>query len=467
MPFLNKLKKWARERPDSPAVIIGSVGVSWSELEAAAEAAVPENSLTVLAGNNTLDFVVRFSAAVAGERQCVVLDPTWPSDVTAEIIQRLPSPGSAGAYDLADGDPESRFLISLTSGTTAFPKAVSRSRRSWQHSFEASRGFFGPRAEDITLAPGSLSAGLNLFALAECLYSGSIFQALDSFDVGKAHAAIAYDGVTRLIVVPSMLRLLSEWGMIGGIDASGIRTIICAGSKLDARTLQATRRWAPHADIFEYYGAAELSFVSAKLLVPGHPQHGTAIGRPLPGVLVRICADDGTQLPDGEVGNITVRSDMTSDGYLWGGDGTGVMSAGRWSTVGDDGFLTDGELHLLGRRSDVINSSGMKVYPHEVELALASVPGVDAAVVTGMPEGGYNQRIVAGIVASAGGMNGTVLETAIETLLIPGKLPRQYFLLNELPITDRGKISRRIFAEWIHGQDARARPLTSILSCAH
>ncbi|WP_320536078.1 hypothetical protein [Pseudarthrobacter sp. IC2-21] len=184
---MNKLRKWALECPDSPAVAIWSTGSSWSELEAAAEAIVPENSLTVLERNNAIVFVVRFCAAVAGERQCVVLDPTWPRDVIAEIIHRLSSIGPAEAIDLVDGDPESRFLISLTSGTTSFQKAVSRSRGSWQHSFGASQGFFGPLSEDITLAPGSLAAGLNLFALAECLYSGSVFRALDSFDVGKAH----------------------------------------------------------------------------------------------------------------------------------------------------------------------------------------------------------------------------------------------------------------------------------------
>ena len=60
---------------------------------------------------------------------------------------------------------------------------------------------------------------------------------------------ITHDGVTRLVLVPTMLRLLSERGLAGGVDAAGVRTIICAGSKLDARTLEAARRWAPNATI--------------------------------------------------------------------------------------------------------------------------------------------------------------------------------------------------------------------------
>ena len=94
-----------------------------------------------------------------------------------------------------------------------------------------------------------------------------------------------------------MLRLLSERGLSGGVDASGIRSIICAGSKLDARTLEAARRWAPNATIFEYYGASELSFVSGAGLPPGQPpeQRGTGIGKPFPGVEIRILDDDGVR----------------------------------------------------------------------------------------------------------------------------------------------------------------------------
>ena len=183
-----------------------------------------------------------------------------------------------------------------------------------------------------------------------------------------------------------MLRLLSERGLAGGVDASGIRSIICAGSKLDARTLEAARRWAPNATIFEYYGASELSFVSGAGLRPGEPVEpgGTGIGKPFPGVEIRILDDDGAELPDGSDGNICVRSGMVSNGYLWGDDGQALRCFDGWYTVGDQGYLADGTLHMLGRRSDMIITAGTNVYPHEVEMALASVPGVAAAVAAGM-----------------------------------------------------------------------------------
>ncbi|MDP9996545.1 class I adenylate-forming enzyme family protein [Pseudarthrobacter sulfonivorans] len=465
MPFLDKIQRWADERPHDTAVVVAGRRVRWAELREAATAAVPAApAVTVLAEANSVDFAVRFAAAVAGERQCAVLDPSWPEALRQEIRARLDSaaqPGAVSSHDaLADGSPESTFLVGLTSGTTSVPKAFTRSRQSWRKSFDASIEFFGLRQDDVTLAPGPLAASLNLYALAECLYAGAEFQTLESFDVGDVHAAITHDGVTRLVLVPTMLRLLSERGLTGGVDATGVRTIICAGSKLDARTLEAARRWAPHATIFEYYGASELSFVSGAGLPAGElDAGGTGIGRAFPGVDVRILDDDGTGLPDGDIGNICVRSGMVSNGYLWGDDGEALRSFDGWYTVGDQGYLADGELHILGRRADMILTAGKNVYPHEVELALASVPGVAAAVAAGMPDDIRGQRVVAGVVPAHGGISATQLKAGLENILARDKRPVQYFSLTELPTSNRGKVSRNILLEWIGSHDLRVRQL--------
>jgi len=422
---------------------------------------VPETkSVTTLCEANSIDFAVKFAAAVAGGRQCAVLDPAWSAHLQEDIVRRVQSsaePAAVATDDpLADGPPGSTFLIGLTSGTTSVPKAFTRSRRSWQESFGASIEFFGLRQDDVTLAPGPLAASLNLYALAECLYAGSEFQTLEHFDVGDVHAAITHDRVTRLVLVPTMLRMLSERGLTGCVDASGIRTIICAGSKLDARTLEAARRWAPNATIYEYYGASELSFVSGAGLSANQPPAvgSTCIGRPFPGAEVRILDDAGQPVPDGGYGNICVRSGMVSNGYLWGDDGA-------WHTVGDQGYLAPDGLHILGRRADMILTSGRNVYPHEVELALCAVPGVSAAIAAGMPDDLRGQKVVAGVVPSHGGITATQLRAGLEDILARDKRPLQYFVLAGLPVTDRGKVSRNLLLEWIAQRDPRVKSLGS------
>ncbi|ABK03489.1 AMP-dependent synthetase and ligase [Arthrobacter sp. FB24] len=467
MPFLNRLQRWADDRPDDTAVVVAGRHLSWAALRDAAAARAAEiGPVTVLAEPNSVDFAVSYAAAVAGDRQCAVLDPTWPAQLKADIAARLHTGAAAvsgrpASDELRDGTPESPFLIGLTSGTTSVPKAFTRSRRSWQLSFDASIEFFGLTPQDKTLAPGPLAASLNLYALSECLYAGSEFHTLETFDVGDVHAAITHDGITRLVLVPTMLRLLSERGLAGCVDASGVTSIICAGSKLDARTLEAARRWAPRATIFEYYGASELSFVSGAGLRSGAPLDagGTGIGKPFPGVEVRILDDDGALLPDGTDGNICVRSGMVSNGYLWGDDGQALRCFDGWFTVGDQGYLLDGELHILGRRADMIITSGKNVYPHEVELALASVPGVAAAVASGMADDVRGQRVVAGVVPSHGGITAVQLKAGLDDVLPRDKRPLQYFALTELPVTDRGKVSRQLLLDWIERGDTRVRRL--------
>lgn len=462
MPFLNRIQMWAEFRPNDIAIAVGGRGFSWSELRGAAEELLPSTpEMYVLSEPNTPEFAALYCAGIAGGRQIAVLDPTWTPQARDEITRRLPSPSWGAGTALEDGDPDSTFLIGFTAGTTSTPKAFTRSRRSWQTSLDASIDFFGLRPDDKTFAPGPLSASLNLYALSECLYAGTAFHTLRSFNVGDAHAVITHDGITRLVLVPTMLRLLSERGLMGSVDASGIRTIICAGSKLDARTLEAARRWAPNATIFEYYGAAELGFVSGRGLPAGAPLDaaGTAIGRPFPGVEVEILDDRGRRLPESTPGNISVKSPWVCQGYFWGDDGKALRCLDGRFTVGDQGYLQNGELHILGRSSDMINTAGKNVYPHEVELALSSIPGVETAVAVGMPDDLRGQRVVAGVVPSCGGLTATTLRSALEALLSKDKTPLHYYLVNEIPLTDRGKVDRKMFLQWINNNDARLSQL--------
>ena len=461
MPFLNRINTWAELHPDNTAVAVDGRGFTWAELRGAAAELLPSTTATyILDEPNSVEFAALYCAAVSSGRQVVVLDPVWPPQMRDEILRRLPAPMGAEETRLEDGDPESTFLIGFTSGTTALPKPFTRSRSSWQASFAASIEFFDLRQEDKTLAPGPLSASLNLYALSECLYAGSEFHTLRKFDVGKAHEIIVHHGITRLVMVPAMLRLLSERGLMASVDGSAITTIICAGSKLDARTLDAARRWAPNATIFEYYGAAELGFVSGRGFSAGRgiDPAGTAIGLPFPGVQVRVLDDKGDTLPDQTPGNISIRSPFVCQGYLWGDDGT-FRRLGEHYTVGDKGYLQGGNLHILGRSSDTIITAGESVYPHQVELALLSIPGVEAAVAVGMPDDIHGSHVVAGIVPSCGGLTATALGSALEEVLNRDARPLKYYVLDELPLTDRGKVSRPLLVAWIKNKDRRTHPL--------
>lgn len=107
----------------------------------------------------------------------------------------------------------------------------------------------------------------------------------------------------------------------------------------------------------------------------------------------------------------------------------------------------------------MINTAGRNVYPHEVELALSSIPGVEAAVAVGMPDDLRGHRVVAGIVPSCGGLTPTALSAGLEAVLARDKRPLHYYTLTELPLTDRGKLNRRMLLEWIDNNDHRLQRL--------
>ncbi|WP_369047261.1 class I adenylate-forming enzyme family protein [Sinomonas sp. P10A9] len=468
MPFLDRLSRWAAQKPHEPAVVCGDDRLSWVQLHDAAAALARSGEPTaVLRAGNSVDFAARWAAGVAGERECAVLDPAWPRDLADDVERRLADRwgttvgGRLGPEELADGALESTFLVGLTSGTTSVPKAFSRSRGSWVRSFEASAAAFRLSPEDRVLAPGPLSASLNLYTLSECLWAGATFHTLPSFDVADAHAEISRRGITRLVLVPTMLRVLAERGLTGDVDASGISAVVCSGQKLDRRTLEAVRRWAPQSVLWEYYGASELSFVAASRHDPGTgpAEVGTGVGRAFDGVSLAILDDAGQPVLGGETGNIAVRSDLVSNGYVWGDDGQAFIRFGDWFTVRDQGFLDGDELHVLGRTQDMINTGGHNVYPHEVEAALGMLPGVAEVVVTGIPDDVRGQRVVAGIVPSHAGLCQTQVRAGLEGRLPPAKRPLQYLELDELPVTERGKVSRREFQRWVLEGDSRARAL--------
>ncbi|HSU71021.1 MAG TPA: class I adenylate-forming enzyme family protein, partial [Micrococcaceae bacterium] len=122
-------------------------------------------------------------------------------------------------------------------------------------------------------------------------------------------------------------------------------------------------------------------------------------------------------------------------------------------------------LHFLGRRSDMMVSAGHNVYPHEIELALQDLPGVQTAIVTGMADGYRGHRIVAAVLPQKPGPQSSApgaeaFRTSARQLLPAHKRPTAYFALRELPVTAGGKISRPLLADWIAGRDPRVSRLS-------
>ena len=482
MPFIDQLKQWAAARGKHPAVIVGARRVDYADLlaAAAAPAVTAPNDVAVIDEPTSAALAEQFCAALLRRQTAMVLDAGWPAELRSALARsakdwdaRTANAGSAGTA------AERPFLLGLSSGTSGLPKAFIRSTGSWRESFIRSSEYFQLTPRTVTLAPGPLAASMNLYTLGESIHSGGTFVALPHFSPDAALDAIAQQHVNRLVLVPTILELLARRAQESGRTAPGLTHIVCAGSALGRSTAALARQWAPHATIQQYYGAAELGFVAASTLGPdtAHDLSG-GVGPAFPGVQLSIRDGRGREVSSGTLGSICVQSPYLCGGYAWGDDGLAYSRLGSdgWHTVHDQGSIdARGVLHVAGRASDMILSSGANVYPHAVEQALQrGAGGGSAIIVTGIPDPVRGQRVVAavhgagtrgiGAFAPAGAGTGgaaavpglAVLRSSAAALPVSHR-PSHYYELQELPLTGSGKISRALLSQWITEGDPRVQ----------
>jgi malonyl-CoA/methylmalonyl-CoA synthetase len=201
--------------------------------------------------------------------------------------------------------------------------------------------------------------------------------------------------------------------------------------------------------IVERYGMTETLMI-ASVRADGERRAGY-VGRPLDGVEIRICGDDGSELPadDATIGDVLVRSPSLFEGYLGQPEATAAVFRDGWFVTGDLGTLgSDGYLRLVGRRStDLIKSGGYRIGAGEIETALLEHPSVAEAAVLGMPDADLGERIVAWVVPRAGdSVTEQALIDHVATTLTPHKRPRIVLFVEALPRNALGKVQKRLLA---------------------
>jgi long-chain acyl-CoA synthetase len=504
VPLAGRVAEHALDRPAEPAFAIGGELLDYGALalRAAAVAAglraapraraerpwMPDGGrLLALAAGNQPVFAELFTGATAGGSACAVLDPRWAPEQAHAVLRRLAPDllvagqgegelaataaglgipvltagdygtwldrwaGADPARELVDGPDAAAFLVGFTSGTTGLPKAFRQPRRSWRASLARGRTLWGLTAASHTLAPGPLSHGLTLYALAECLDAGAAFHGLPRFDAGHVASVLGEGAVRRLVLVPTMLRALAE-AAGPGAAFPGVAGLVSGGAKLDPGLAEQARSVLPNARLSEYYGASELGFVT--VASGGDPG---AVGRPFPGVEVAVRDERGAPAPPEAMGTVWVRSPLVCDGYLWADEDSGFRMADGWATVGDVGWLgRDGELRLVGREGGMVVTGGLNVYPAEVEAVLRGLDGVDEAVVTGVPDAYLGSMLVAVLSGpGAARLTRAGLLAACAPRLARHKVPRRLYAARRWPLTSSGKVARRVLEEWIASGDGR------------
>ncbi|MFI0713807.1 AMP-binding protein [Streptomyces inhibens] len=359
-----------------------------------------------------------------------------------------------GGTPMLPADPEltagDLALISYTSGTSGTPKGATNTHGNITYNAERQRTGLGlpEGATYFALAPLFHITGM-VCELAACIANAGTLALAYRFEAGVVLDAFL-EHRPAYTVGPStaFMALMAHPGVTRDHFAS-FMTMSSGGAPLPP-ALVATFREEFGPYIHNGYGLTECTAPCASVppgrRAPVDKVSGTlAVGVPGPDTVVRIIDENGQDLPFGEQGEIAVRGPQVVPGYWRRPDATAEGIPDGELRTGDIGFMdTDGWLYVVDRKKDMINASGFKVWPREVEDVLYSHPAVREAAVVGVPDAYRGESVKAYVSLRPGtAPDPAELSAYCKERLAAYKYPREVEILAELPKTTSGKILRR------------------------
>lgn len=361
---------------------------------------------------------------------------TLNTDRTGTLLDRASfhgdthEPAARAASDLA--------VILYTSGTTGRSKGAMLTHGNMLANARTLKKFWQWRAGDVLIHALPIFHIHGLFVACHgALLNGSRILWFDRFEPGRVLARFA--DATLFMGVPTMyVRLLAEAGLTTDACRS-IRLFISGSAPLLPDTFREWQRRTGHV-LLERYGMSETVMLTSNP-VDGERRPGT-VGRPLPGVEVRIASPDA----DSGNGGIEVRGPNVFAGYWRLPEKTKEeFTADGWFRTGDVGRIdADGYVQIVGRAKDLVISGGFNVYPAEVEAVMDDLPGVAETAVIGVPHPDFGEAVVAVVVPRPGAtLDPAALVAAVKARLANFKVPKQVFVVDDLPRNAMGKVQKK------------------------
>jgi fatty-acyl-CoA synthase len=342
-----------------------------------------------------------------------------------------------------DPPPEEGRMVILTSGTTGPPKGARIARAS---GLEPLAWFLSIVPIDagstcLVSAPLFHAHGLGQFTIATAI--GCTVVLPRTFDAEETLALIERHRVEVMAVVPTMLSRIMELDRATRrrYETSSLRIVVCSGSALDARLARSFMEDYGQV-LYNLYGSTEVAWATIATPADLLAAPGT-VGRPPPHTRLEILDDAGHPLPPGSTGHIFVAHEMLFEGYTDPSKNRARVNG--MLTPGDLGHVDEeGRLFIDSREDDMIVSGGENVYPGQVEEVLRTHPDIGDAVVMGVEDERFGQRLVAFVVPRRGSdlSEEEVLRFSRENLA-RFKVPREVHLRDDLPRNALGKVLRR------------------------
>lgn len=402
--------------------------------------------------------------------ELLVCDPAFLStlkEVAAECgtehVLTLDAQGQGSLTDLAAGQSrtfntvarqaDALAAILYTSGTTGRSKGAMLSHGNLASNAQVLHDFWGWSSDDVLLHMLPIFHVHGLFVASHgALLAGAKMIWLPKLDIDQALHYLPQS--TLMMGVPTYyVRLLAHEGFTREVCRS-MRLFISGSAPLLEETFRAFQERIGQS-ILERYGMSETIMLTSN---PYHEDQGPrvagTVGRPLPGVNVRIVDDQDNPVAEGAVGHVQVQGPNVFSGYWQMPEKTAEeFTADHWFRTGDMGQWTPVEggheyLSIVGRNSDMVITGGYNVYPKEIELLIDTFDGVNESAVVGIPDPDFGEAVIAAVVPLPGKtVDVDALNDYLRAELANYKVPKQIHIIDELPRNTMAKVQKNVLRQ--------------------
>ena len=356
-------------------------------------------------------------------------------------------------------DPADPWTLMYTSGTTGRPKGAIRSHGASALLSLITEVEFKLSGRDTALLVMPMCHANSLFFYGAFAYCGATTTIYNRKTVDPEHllATLATSGATFTSLVPThyIMMLALPAAVRGAHDVDRVSRLTISSAPARRDTKLAIMELFRNSGLYELYGSTEAGWVTIL-----HPDEQLtklgSVGREVVGSgPVRLLGPDGSEVADGEPGELFSRSPWAFDGYWHLPDKTAEAFRGEYCTVGDMARRdAEGYIHLVDRKSNMIISGGENIYPSEVETALGAHPKVKDVAIVGAPDEKWGERVHAFVI-----LHDNVAASADELAdwcrdrIAPYKRPRTVSFISEaeMPRTATGKILHRVLRARLAG----------------
>lgn len=375
-----------------------------------------------------------------------------PLPLLRELIDRKATRPASDLERIAI-DPADPCIFQLSGGTTGIPKLIPRTHNDYAYNSKTAAPVCGVTGDSVLLLALPIAHNLPLACpgIQGYFFQGGKVVLSPTTRPEEMFKLIQKHRVTHIKVVPALLIRLINDPAIASYDLSSVRIIQSGGQRMQPEVRLKTHRLIPSCFVQENFGMSEGMLFFVRLDDPQEVKLETC-GRPIcPDDEVRLIDDEGREVPEGEVGELTCRGPYTLRGYY----GVPDYNARQFTA---DGFYCSGDLMrrhpsgnyvVEGRKKDLINRGGEKISAEEIENLILMHPAVQNVACVPVPDPNLGERMCACVIPKRG--RNVSLPELVDFLktkeIAKFKLPESLMVLEDFPVSTFGKVSKKALAE--------------------